>query len=235
MRDVMNTVVLRKIVTVGIFLLICSWSFGQGDSTRIVKYTHDFRFDEGIFLNFDQVKNNGPIPKARLLTPVQLSDKEFFRKVLTKDMIYYYDDFGIRQEVKTDNIWGYSRNGILYIQVGGDFHRIAIFGGICHFVANITTYETRYYDPYYYRYSYYNYYYPSYPNTYSKTEMRQFILEFDSGKVMEYTVNSVEMSLMRDPELHDQYMALSHRKKKQRKFLYIRQFNERNPVYIPVE
>lgn len=224
-----------KIKTFLFLLLICSPAFGQRDSTEMIRYTHDFRFKDGIFLTFDQVKNNNPIPKPRLLTPVHLSDQEFFRKVLVKDMIYYYDDFGIRQEVKKDNIWGYSRNGILYIQVGGDFHRIAIFGGICHFVANITTYETRYYDPYYYRYSYYNYYYPSYPNTYSKTEMRQFILEFDSGKVMEYTVNSVEMALMRDPELHDEYMKLRHRKKKQRKFLFIRQFNERNPVFIPVE
>ena len=96
--------------------------------------------------------------------------------------------------------------------------------------------EYLYYDPYYYRYSYYNYYYnPHYSNTYTKTEMRQFILEFDSGKVMEYTVNSVEMALMRDPELHDEYMTLSNRKKKQRKFLFIRQFNDRNPVFIPAD
>lgn len=224
----------RKSITTGLVLVYCSILFGQPDSTKLIKYTHDFRFNEGVFLDFDQVKSNEPVPKSRLLTPTDFNDKEFFRKVLVKEVIYFYDDFGIRQEVKTDNIWGYSRNGILYIQVSGDFHRIAIFGGICHFVANITTYENRYYDPYNYRYNYYNYYYsPSSSNTYSKTEMRQFIIEFDSGKVMEYTVNSVEMSLMKDPELHDEYMALSSRKKKQRKFLYIRQFNERNPIFIP--
>jgi len=230
----MSIVKVRRYVAAALLFMICLNLFGQPDSTRMVKYTHDFRFKDGIFLDFDQVKINDPIAKSRLLTPVDYNDKEFFRKVLVKEMIYFYDDFGTRQEIKTDNIWGYSRNGILYIQVSGDFHRIAIFGGICHFVANITTYENRYYDPYYYRYSYYNYYYnPYYSNTYSKTEMRQFILEFDSGKVMEYTVNSVEMSLMRDPELHDEYMTLSNRKKKQRKFLFIRQFNERNPIYIP--
>lgn len=225
---------MKRIIVYGMFMLVFPLLYGQGDSTKLVKYTPDFRFKEGIFLNFDQVKENEPVPKARLLTPVNLNDKEFFRKVLVKDVLYFYDDFGTRQEVKTDNIWGYSRNGILYIQISGDFHRIAIFGGISHFVANITTYENRYYDPYYYRYSYYDYYYyPSRSTTYSKTEMRQFILEFDSGKVMEYNVKSVELSLMKDPELHDEYMSLGNRKKKQRKFLYIRSFNQRNPIFIP--
>ncbi|UCG28181.1 MAG: hypothetical protein JSV24_02140 [Bacteroidales bacterium] len=225
---------MKRIIVFGLLMSIFPVLYGQRDSIKLVKYTPDFRFKEGIFLYFDQVKENNPVPKARILTPVSLNDKEFFRKILVKDVLYFYDDFGTRQEVKTDNIWGYSRNGILYIQVSGDFHRIAIFGGISHFVANITTHENRYYDPYYYRYNYYDYYYyPSRSSTYSKTEMKQFILEFDSGKIMEYNVNSVELSLMKDPELHDQYMSLGKRKKKQMKFMYIRNFNERNPVYLP--
>jgi len=218
-----------------LLILICRSAFAQFDSTRLVKYSHDFKFTEGLFLNFEQVKDNRPIAKSRILTPVDIYNKEFFRKVLAKDIIYYYDRFGVRQEIKTDNIWGYSRNSVLYYQTSGDFHRITIVGGICHFVANITTYENRYYDPYYYRYSYYDYYYhPSRHTPYTKSEIRQFILEFDSGKVMEYDIKSVAFALMRDPELHDQYMRLSKRKKKQLKFLYIRQFNERNPIYFPV-
>lgn len=225
----------RIIESIILLILICRSAFAQFDSTRLVKYSHDFKFTEGLFLNFEQVKDNRPIAKSRILTQVDINNKEFFRKVLTKDIIYYYDRFGVRQEIKTDNIWGYSRNGVLYYQTSGDFHRITIVGGICHFVANITTYENRYYDPYYYRYSYYDYYYhPSRSTPYTKTEMRQFILEFDSGKVMEYDIKNVAFALMRDPELHDQYMRLSKRKKKQLKFLYIRQFNERNPIYFPV-
>jgi len=62
--------------------------------------------------------------------------------------------------------------------------------------------------------------------------MKQFILDFDTGKVMDYNVQSLEIALMRDPELYDEYIVLSSRKKKQLKFLYIRKFNERNPVYF---
>lgn len=85
---------LRRNITTVLFLLYCSFLFGQTDTTRLVKYTHDFRFKDGIFLDFDQVKINDPIPKSRLLTPVDFNDKEFFRKVLTKDVIYFYDDYG---------------------------------------------------------------------------------------------------------------------------------------------
>ena len=38
---------------------------------------------------------------------------------------------------------------------------------------------------------------------------------------------------MRDPELHDEYIGLRKRKKKQLKFFYIRKFNEQNPLYFP--
>jgi len=65
--------------------------------------------------------------------------------------------------------------------------------------------------------------------------MKQYLLDFDTGKIMEYDNNSVEVLLMKDPELYDEYMALGKRKKKQLKFYYIRKFNERNPLYLPVD
>jgi hypothetical protein len=44
-------------------------SFGQ-EKEGMVKYTPHFRFTDGIYLNFDQVKLNSPIPKAKLLTSI---------------------------------------------------------------------------------------------------------------------------------------------------------------------
>ena len=38
--------------------------FGQ-DKEGMAKYTPDFKFNDGIYLNFDQVKLNSPIPKAK--------------------------------------------------------------------------------------------------------------------------------------------------------------------------
>jgi hypothetical protein len=227
-------------------------SYGQ-DKEGMVKYTPDFRFKDGIYLNFDQVKNNSPIPKAKLLTSVDYNDREFFKRIMEMEKIYFYDDLGIRQEVVKSNIWGYARNGVLYVQIQENFNRITFIGNICHFVADITSYDSRYYnspygnyyDPYYSPYGYGNYYSPySYNSPYyspygqsgmPRTEVKQYIIDFESGKVLEFDIDNTELLLMKDNQLYEEYVQLSHKKKNDLKFVYIRKFNENNPLYIPVE
>jgi hypothetical protein len=225
---------IRNILLGGAVSFIVSTVFSQIDSASLIKYTPDFRFKEGIYVNFEQVKSNQPIPKSRILTDVSYDDPYFFDRIMEKKNLYYYDNFGIKQEIRKSNIWGYSRNGVLYIGMNEGFYRITIVGSICHFVANLTTYDSNYH--YYPYYSYYDYYSPySYRRTpRTTTEMRQYIMDFSNGKVMEYDVASVELLLMKDPELHDEFVALRKKKKKQLKFLYIRKFNEKNPLYFSV-
>jgi len=209
----------------------------DGGENEMVKYTTDFQFRDGIFANFQMVKNNRPIPPARIVTDADLFDREFYDKVTSTKEITIYDENGVRKVIKTDKVWGYGRNGVLYINVGGSFHRISFVGSISHFVASITTYNPRYYDPYYYNPYYYNsYQYNRYMNprsNYASTELKQYVLDFETGKVMEYNTEAVEVLLMKDPELYDEYVALRSRKKKQMKFVFIRRYNEKHPLYFP--
>jgi hypothetical protein len=226
----------------------------QGDT--LVKYTPDFKFRDGIYLNFDMVKNNNPIPKAKLFTSVDYNDKDFFDQVLSSEKIYFYDNMGVRQEVEKDAIWGFARNGVLYIKVQNSFNRITFFGSIIHFVADVTTMTSGYnpygyYDPYYspYRsyyspYSYYNPYnsyydpysygYPYYNrgNT-SRTDLRMFMIDFETGKEYEYTLDNLEALLMKDPELYDEFVSMRNKNQKKMMFVYLRKFNEKHPVYLP--
>jgi hypothetical protein len=72
------------------------------------------------------------------------------------------------------------------------------------------------------------------PNSnYSNTELRQYLFDFETGEVMDYDIESVEVLLMKDPELYDEYQGLRNRKKKQMKFVFIRRFNEKHPLYFP--
>ena len=214
----------------------------------MVKYTPDFRFKDGIYLNFDQVRLNNPIPKAKLLTSTDYNDREFFKKLLESDKIYFYDGMGVRQEVATNSIWGYSRNGVIYVQVQENFNRITFVGSICHFVADITTIDSRYYnspygyDPYsfYSPYGYSNYYNPYNPyyspysrNNLTRSEIKQYIIDFETGKTMEFNLESTELLIMKDAQLYEEYVQLSRKKKKELMFVYVRKFNERNPLYIP--
>jgi hypothetical protein len=221
--------------------------YGQ-EKEGMVRYTPDFRFKDGIYLNFDQVKLNSPIPKAKLLTSVDYNDREFFKKILEPEKIYFYDDMGVRMEIAKNTIWGYARNGVLNIQIQENFNRITFVGTICHFVADITTYDSRYnnspygyYDPYYSPYSYSNYYSPygSYSpyrqSNFARSELKQYLIDFESGKILEFDVQNTELLLMKDTQLYEEYVQLSRKKKKELMFVYIRKFNDKNPLYIPVQ
>jgi hypothetical protein len=247
MQRLIQIIVIPIIVwsVTGIFL------FSQ-DKEGKVKYTPDFKFNDGIYVNFNQVKSNSPIPKAKLLTSSEYNDRDFFNKIFTGDKIYYYDEMGIRQEIEKNNIWGYSRNGVMYIMIQGNFNRITFFGSICHFVADITTYENRnyyspygYYDPYYSPFGYSSYYSPYSPygsyyspyrqNSISRNELKQYIIDTETGKVMDFNVENVKLLLMKDPTVYDEYVQLSKKKKKELMFVYIRKFNEKNPLYLPLK
>lgn len=194
-------------------------------------FTPEYKFRDGIFLNFDMVKANAAIAKFRIITSEPYSSRSFFEDVTSAKEISFYDEFGAKQSVPVKKIWGYAHNGLLYIRVDDSFNRINLVGKVCHFVATITTFNTNSYDPMYsagygYRYGYQ-------PSTYQTQELRQYLLDFDTGKLIDYDVEGVELLLMKDPALHDEYSVLSKKKKKQMKFYYLRKYNERNPIYLP--
>ena len=202
----------------------------QESNDTIIKYTPEFKFREGVFLNFKDVLYNNPIPKGRLLTDTDYSSNDFFDKVLTGNKLYYIDNIGNRLELSTSRLWGYSRNGFLYVKIGDGYYRITLMGSCCHFVA-YKTYEVRstgnpYYNSYQYPYSQRS------PTVSTQSEMQQYLLDFRNGNILEYKVEGVEIILMNDPELHNEYMQLSNKKKKQLKFVFIRKYNQRNPLYL---
>jgi hypothetical protein len=212
-------------------------AFPQEDTTTLVKYTPGFKFEDGVFLNFEQVKQNKPIAKSQIITTIPYDDPDFYDLILKEKKIELFDNLGSKQEVSTKNLWGYSRNGVLYVNVNDDYYRITIVGSICHFVASLTTYDN-YGSPYYsgYGYPYGGYPYSPYASTYGNpgnTELKQYVLDFKTGNILDYDVKSIDILLMQDPELHDEFAALNGKKQKQMKFLYLRKFNERNPLYFP--
>ena len=222
-----------------LLLALCPLIMAQEDMERpMVEYSPDFEFRDGLFANFESVKENDPIPPARIVTDEDMFDRAFYEKITILKEIVIYDENGVKKVLKTEEIWGYSRNGILYINVGTAFHRISFMGSISHFVATVTTYNPNHYDPYYNNPYYSNsYYYNRYSQPQSSnmgsTDLRQYLLDFETGDVMEYDTKSVEVLLMKDPELADQFHALRSRKQKQMKFVFIRQFNEKHPLYFP--
>jgi len=226
---------MRSFILAILLFLISLTTAGQTDSIKGVKYTSDYRFAPGLYLNFSQVKSNNPIPPSRIISKNDPYSIDFFQDLLDQKKISFYDELGSRQDVVTENIWGFSKDGKLFINYNGEFNRIPIVGSICHFIADITVVDTQY-DPYYYdRYDYYyssSYYRRPYNRTTRSKEMRQYLLNFETGEVSTYERENVAVLLMEDPELYDEYSSLRKRKQKDLMFFFVRRYNERNPLYI---
>ena len=218
---------MKKLYTSILFLFLISIVFSQSNNLKgKIKYTPAFKFADGIFLNFQQVKDNNPIPKSQILTTIDYNSFDFYDKLFENKYITVYDNLGIQKKIDTRKIWGFSNKGVLYIYMNNEFNRIPVFGSISHFIANKTVQE---YDPYRYNNSYY-YYNDPYS---TKTVMMQYLLDFETGKIYDFTVKSVELIISKDPELYEEFEKLSYRKKKKLKFLYVRKYNQKHPVYFP--
>lgn len=224
-------------IVTSLILFYFSAGFSQEDSIRRVKYTPEFQFSSGIYLNFEQVRENNPIPSVRIISNDDPLDFNFYRNLVKNKKIGFFDEFGAQQEVSTTNIWGYCQEGKIYIQYNGEFNRIPIIGHVCHFIADVTIVDTHY-DPYYsdyYRYGYYNpYYYRPYNRTTKSSEMRQYLIDFETGKVTDFNRESVLVLLMQDPELYDEFMKVKKRQQNDLLFFFLRRLNEKYPVFIPV-
>lgn len=228
-----------------IILLTCfNFVNGQNDSVKMVKFGPGFRFMDGIYLNHSQLTNNNPIPKKRIVTELNRNDFDFFSKLINQDKIEYYDSYGLRTTIKVDDLWGFCNRGSVYINTNNEFFkllisgsvnvnatkeffRIPVLGSICHFVANIDVYD---FDNASAAYGYY-----STPLTQTKhTEIQQFIMDFKTGKILEYDVENLTTLLRSDSTLYNEFTNLKKRKQNDLKFLYLRKFNEKFPLYIPV-
>ena len=102
--------IIRKVTrnnALWIFILLagmCNLVYSQADSTsHLVKYSPGFKFQEGIFLNFEQVKENSPISKSQIITTIPYDDPDFYDRILQEKKIELYDNLGSKQEIGTKN------------------------------------------------------------------------------------------------------------------------------------
>lgn len=208
-------------------VLFSGYLQSQTDSTKNnhIKYSISFKFTDGIFLNFEQVKQNKPVPKLKIVTNISYERYDFFEKILNNEEIQLYDKIGNVQLIKVSEIWGFSNKGVLYINYNEEFNRIPFIGKIGHFTANMTYTNNNYPN----RYGNYNNYYPNSTGT----ELRQYLIDFETGTIFDFDYKTVEILLMKDLELFDEYNNLKKRKKRKLKFLYIRKYNKKNPLFFP--
>lgn len=212
---------MRIPLTICLFTLaIKLWS--QADS---VAFSKDFILNEGLYLNYSDLRHNWPIPKEKIVTDINKDQLEFYSKLIESDKIDYIERDNEKAHIMAENVWGFCQNNVIYINSNKSFFRITVFGAISFFLASV---PVTYYNP-----GYNTFINGSVGTTTTAKEIREYLMDFYTGTRVEFTLESLELMLKPDPEIYNEFMALSRKKKREMASRYIRKYNEKHPVYFP--
>lgn len=176
---------------------------------------------DGVYLTYTDFRYQQGIKKEQIVTTIDKEHLDFFNKVLEqKNFTYTYNDN--KSTIDSKNVWGFIQNNTFYVNFKGDFYRVPVFGSISYFVATITVINSGFYDP-------------RFGNTMGSTtskELREFLIDFNDGVIMDFNRDKAEQLLGRDKALFEEYDKLSHKKKKDMIYGYIRKYNGFHPIYF---
>jgi TonB family protein len=228
-------------------------------NTRILKaidstlFTKDFIFKDGIYLTYEEFQFNSPsITYSRIIDETEnvynntfkggnqiksdFSKKDYFSQ--REKVITYYKQNGTKGKIKRKDVWGYCKNGSVYI-LSSNFDKLEIIGGIIQFIetnnfsyspssseqTNVKAHPTE---------GYANQPPPAGNN--SSFSQKVKIIDFETGKVYTNNLQNLTTLLKKDEALHKEFLSLQNdRKRKQMMFIFLKRFNNRNPIYIKSE
>lgn len=214
---------MRKLQLIIFFVLSFNVNLRAQDS---VIYSKDFRLYEGIYINYEDLRFNWPIDKEKIITNLSKEQLDFFSKLVESDMIEYKERDGSVIKIKTEKIWGYCQNNVIFINQENSFFRIPVFGAISSFIGAVAVINhSPGFDPFMNT--------PSNSTAHSIKEFRPFLFDFYSGDITEFSLEKLEEYLSRDISLVNEFKQLRKKKKKEYAAKYIRMFNEKHPVFFP--
>ncbi len=195
--------------------------FAQTDTSRtMVKYTRDFTFEDGIFMNFTEFKNNAPSVKNFEI----IKDKNSFDDGNITLKYTVTDTSGKTGKQRERSCFGFSKNGVLYFSDGNDgFYRMFIVGALSHFMQYQRS--NRYVDDYY-----------GDPSmlTWSANDLREYVLDMETGATFLFTFRNFKDFL----KTHDEELLKELEKTKNKRDMihhFLLKYNERHPIYFPIK
>ena len=80
-------------------------------------YTPDFVFKEGIYLSFQDFKNNNPIPLTHIFSNFDIRSVDYVGQVLNAESITYFDNLFEERVVPVNKIWGFCSNNKIHVGI----------------------------------------------------------------------------------------------------------------------
>lgn len=187
----------------------------------------DYQRIEGLYLNYIQFKENKPIRKYQIMTNIDTNQLDFFTKVVSQREIQIQTNKGEVMRITPSELWGYYQNNSLYIYYENAFYKVPVLGAISYFIG---TQEVTYYSYSGIGMGVIGYPYGIGGMPVKAREMRDFLLDYNTGKVYPFSIERLEELLKQDEEIYKMFTSLNRRTKKKKYTYYIRLFNEKHPV-----
>jgi len=208
------------------FLLMSFFGFNKIKAQDTIAFTKDFRLYEGLYLGYQDFRYNWPIPKEKIITKINKDQLDFYSKLIEEEFIEYTERDGSVSKIKSEQVWGYCQNNIIFINQDKNFYRIPVFGAISNFIGTVEVLSySPGFDPFMNA--------PMNSTAHKTREIRQYLFDFYSGEIAPFNIEKLEEFLKRDEPVYKEFMALSKKKKKEFATKYIRMYNEKHLVYFP--
>lgn len=240
---------MRFVILILLILMSSTWLSGQNK----IEYTPDFDFKEGLYIGFEDFKNNNPIPITHIVSDYDIRDEDYLQNVLSADTVVYFDNTYEERILAVTDLWGYCMQNRVFVGFGEkgsfnnpeffDFYPLLSLGRVSFFTAYEQYYRTMNTAPSMGMGMGMGMVDPMWNNdmTVTETGQVQLMLDFDTGKILLVARGELGFAqpelvmhvLKRDPVLLEEYKVLSPREQKQKSMFYFRKFNERNPIYFP--
>lgn len=187
------------------FFFLSTQLFAQ--EGQMMTYVTDFPFQEGIYLSYDEFKNNAPAIQSKIER--------------SGSSLYVYDD-SLQEMVRVNpnRVWGYSQSGNIYIAFDEAYWRIISIGALSHFSAIVvSTFQTI--DAF------------GFPVEQRSKSMKQLFLDFESGEIYPLEYKALAPYIEQDPILNQRFQKLK-RKRDRELIVVLKAFNELHPIQFPV-
>ncbi len=213
-----------KYLFTSFFILFFSLSYSQNN-----KLTNSFKFKNGLYKTYEEFKNNQPsISWDNVQSDVvvmEIIHKAKMSQLKQGDSLLFIDDF-----------WGFSINNIPYKKSTFNtktnsftFSGIQLRGNICYYEYKIEKekpVKVSAYNPKTGK--------PFRTSTIIKKEIitKKIMLQFLSGKEIDYTLENVEKWISSDEKLLKTFQETKVKELSKKLFKFVQIFNDRNPIQI---
>jgi len=218
-------------------------------------YTPDFVFKEGIYLSFQDFKNNNPIPLTHIFSNFDIRSVDYVGQVLNAESITYFDNLFEERVVPVNKIWGFCSNNKIHVGINTversdrwyerDWFPLVSIGHYSYFTAIILV--ERFMTPAQgmmmpgVGMSMNDPMLNNQMNSFEESVSIQMLLDFSNGEFIQLAsgdLNTVSPKLMSfllqdDVALLSEYLNQSVRDQKQTSMFYLRKYNQRSPIYFP--